>query len=183
MNDSTRTPSDRAGDSGQDLVRLLHGELGAAEAAALQRRIDQDEELRRRWQHLRTTWGALAPPPPTPTPEDLVHRVLARARREADGGSWRLAPTWAKASAGLAGAFGLTFGILLGGMAPAGPLSVEVSRDQVAALQDPAEEDVGDAFGELGGLPTLAETYLLALEDSGGLLDPADRAADQGVAR
>jgi anti-sigma factor RsiW len=130
------------------LMRLLLGELPAAEAADLARRRDREPALAARYRRLQSTWAGLTPPAATPLPLGWSGRVMVRVRELAASAgpadavnrfSWAAAPGWVRA----AGAAALVAGLALGtglGIRPGGL----------------------DEYGEHAGLPgepALAESY------------------------
>ncbi len=135
----------------RDLLRQLRGELPAAEAAALDRRLEKDAELRAERDRLASAWTALDGAPAGPVPPGFSARVMARARAERGGDwSWGALPGWAR----LAAAAALVVGIAAGASAVAGAAPGHGSEAAQWSLEDEA----------------LAESYLTALENDA---DPA----------
>ncbi len=113
-------------DLDRDLLRLLSGELDPERASRLERAIDADAALRRRWEEWRGLWRGLELPAPEPT--DLlpaIRRRLAEDRAVAGVGAavgsgvgagelWRGAPAWGRALAAAALAVGVGLGVWLG---------------------------------------------------------------------
>ncbi len=139
----------------RQLMRLLHGELPAAEARELSARLAADPELARAYQRLAATWNGLELPPPAPVPWGFAAQVKGRAvaqRRPAVGlPAWRLAPAWARAAAVVALAAGLAAGLGLGQLADSeagGELAafddVGLAEAYVAVLEGDAELPPGD---------------------------------------
>lgn len=95
-----------------ELVRLIHGELDEDRARELQRRVDNDGELRAAYDRLQATWQALELPPTEPAPAGFAARVTAAAF-EVDAG---LVPPWFRDTllGRAATAAALSGGILIG---------------------------------------------------------------------
>ncbi|MDX1643852.1 MAG: hypothetical protein R3244_05780 [Thermoanaerobaculia bacterium] len=121
-----RGTNDMDHDLDRDLLRLLSGELEPERASRLERAIDADPALRRRWEEWRDVWRGLELPPPEPV--DLLPAIrrrlaqpgtqrgaAAEARTDAGPGEmWRVAPAWGRALAAAALAFGVGLGVWLG---------------------------------------------------------------------
>ncbi len=143
----------------QELIRLLHGELGAEEARELRERIGSDPELALAWQRLERTWSALEPPPAAPPPIGFSGRIMANVRAHARsqgiaggaGLSWRSAPRWVRTAAAAALLAGAAAGIGVG---------------VAASGADP--ETAADAAASSLGSPefNLAESYWGGVEDA-----------------
>ncbi|HEY2739050.1 MAG TPA: hypothetical protein VGK45_11655 [Thermoanaerobaculia bacterium] len=133
-----------------ELMRLLHGELPAGQAAALRARMEREPELAAAWARLESAWTDLELPPAAPAPPAFAQRVLAQARRQ-PGLSWSAAPRWARATAAAALAAGLALGLGAGKLAG----GARSSQDTDSAL----------AVSAAGGGPSLAETYWDSLAD------------------
>jgi anti-sigma factor RsiW len=130
----------------RDLLRQLRGELPAAEAAALDRRLEMDAELRAERDRLASAWAALDGAPTGAVPPGFSERVMARARAERGGDwSWAALPGWAR----LAAAAALVVGIAAG----AGAVAVAAPGRSSEAGQWNLEDEA------------LAESYLTALEN------------------
>jgi anti-sigma factor RsiW len=148
----------------QELIRLLHGELGPEEARELRERIGRDSELAVAWQRLERTWSALEPPPAAAPPPGFSGRVMAHVRSQgiagAAGLSWRSAPRWVRTAAAAALLAGAAAGIGVG---------------VVASGSDP--ETSADAAASSLGSPefNLAESYW------GGVEDATARPGDAGT--
>ncbi len=132
-----------------ELMRLLHGELPAAQAAALRARIAREPELAAAWARLESAWSGLELPSAAPAPPAFAQRVLAQARRQ-PGLSWSAAPRWARATAAAALAAGLALGLGAG---------------KLAGTRSPQDTDSALAVSAAGGGPSLAETYWDSLAD------------------
>ena len=132
----------------RDLMRLLHGELSAADARELEARLAREPELAAARRRLERSWGGLALPAAA-APPGFAGRVMARVREEAAGPlSWSLAPRWVRATAAAALAAGIALGAGLAGWqggATAG------GDDGLAALETTLAESYADAVGDLGG--------------------------------
>jgi anti-sigma factor RsiW len=145
----------------QELIRLLHGELGPGEARELRERIGSDPELAAAWQRLERTWKGLEPPPAAAPPPGFSGRVMAHVRSQpASGLSWRSAPRWVRTAAAAALLAGAAAGIGVGA---------------VAGGSDP--ETAADAAASSLGSPefNLAESYW------GGVEDATARPGDSGA--
>jgi anti-sigma factor RsiW len=141
--------------SDQELIRLLHGELGAEEARELRQRIGGDPELAAAWQRREQTWKGLEPPPAAPPPPGFAQRVMAHARSHGPNGaaglSWRSAPRWVRTTAAAA---------LLAGAAAGIGVGVVASGADPAAAADPAASSLGSPEFNL------AESYWGGVEDA-----------------
>jgi len=144
-----------------ELMRLLHGELPAGQAAALRARMEREPELAAAWARLENAWSGLELPPAAPAPPAFAQRVLAQARRQ-PGLSWSAAPRWARATAAAALVAGLALGLGAGKLAG----GARSSQDTDSAL----------AISAVGGSPSLAETYWDSLADLGDPGTPDDGA-------
>jgi anti-sigma factor RsiW len=126
----------------QQLMRLLHGELGDGEAAQLRRRIETEPDLARRFGALEALWSGLELPPVASAGAGLRRQVEARLEGEVAGDSgWQLSPAWSRLAAAAALATGIGLGMVVAGG------SVSVADE---ALFDQVE-------------PSLAESYWLAM--------------------
>ncbi len=133
----------------RQLLRLLHDELGGAEAAELRQRLRMDVELRLRWQELEGTWQGLELAPLSPLPGHWRQQVVVAARRGETSWSWAAAPRWARAAATVA----LLAGVLLGNVVVGPGFSVGGGA---------ADNDAGydaDLLSQLLDAPGLAESY------------------------
>ena len=129
-----------------ELMRLLHGELDEDAARRLRERIVASPELQRSYEALERQWLGLQLPEPANVPPGFATRVLARAKEGVNVG-W--APAWWS-------------GTLIGRLAS---IAVLVGGIASGALLVPGNgtEDWSDyATTE----PSLAETYLIAMQDS-----------------
>jgi len=148
----------------RQLLRLLLGELPAAAARDLERRLAADAALRARYERLAATWEALEPPPVTPLPDGFRDGVTAAARRLAGGElSWSRAPAWARGGAAVALAAGLVLGVGFG----------RVTGPRTELLTIDAELDASLAAELAAAPPTLAEAYWLELDEDGEPGEPA----------
>ena len=146
------------------LMRLLHGELPPDEARRLERRLEQDAELRAAYDRLAETWAGLELPEPGEAPAGFAAGVMGAARKVRGGElSWSLAPLWARAGSTAALLAGLLLGATFGG---------DFAQPAPEAVVEYADADA-DAIADAVPL-SLAEAYWLALEESGGLLEDAD---------
>ncbi len=150
------------------LMRLLHGELPAAEARRLEAELERDAQLRSAYRRLAETWEGLELPV-SEVPAGFSARVTAAARRlrqaELRGGelSWSLAPAWARTGAAAALAAGLLLGAAFGGGFGTPGTEAPAGAGGEAVL-------VADADVDADALPlSLAEVYWLALEEGDGL--------------
>ena len=128
-----------------DLMRLVHDELPPDVAQQLRQRIAADPELGRELDMLERQWRGLEQPDPPSAPPGFSTRVLARAQ---DSNGIGLAPAWwshtlaGKAATAVLLAGGIAFGVV---------------------LASPSEAE--DWGGYLEAEPTLAESYLLIMEE------------------
>jgi len=139
----------------RQLLRLLHGELGAAEAAELRQRLRTDAELRLRWQELESTWQELELAPLSPLPAGWRQQVVVAARRSEASWNWAAAPLWVRAAATVA----LLAGVLLGNVV-AGP-AVWVGGGAV----DNDPDNDAELLRQLLDSPGLAESYWQVLAE------------------
>lgn len=137
----------------RQLMRRIHGELSAAEAAELERRIAGDPELEALERRYRALWAELELPPPAALPADFAAGVAAEARRRAGELRLATAPGWVRAGAAAALVGGMLLGALLGG---GFAVSEPVAEQETAYYDAPL---------------SLAESYWLTLEESSGDLD------------
>jgi anti-sigma factor RsiW len=135
-----------------DLMRLLHGELPAGEAAALRSRLEREPELDAAWRRLKAVWEGMAAPATAPVPVGFTGRVMAQVRAARRTGapaagtlSWAAAPNWLRAACAAALVAGLLIGAGLG------------------AHGTPAEER-----SALSGEPGLSESYWVMVDDTAG---------------
>ena len=132
----------------QELIRLLHGELGPGEARELRERIGSDPELAAAWQRLERTWNGLEPPPAAPPPPGFTGRVMAHVRSQgiagASGLSWRSAPRWVRTAAAAALLAGAAAGIGVG--AVAGGADPETSADAAASSLGSPEFNLAESY-------------------------------------
>ncbi len=137
------------------LMRLLHGELPAAEVRRLEQELERDGELRSTYERLAAAWNGLELPA-SEVPAGFSASVMAAARELPAGElSWSLAPAWARAGAAAA----LAAGLLLGAAFGAG-FGAPVAGSETELL--------ADADVDADALPlSLAEVYWLSLEESG----------------
>ncbi len=140
----------------RQLMRLLHGELEADEARALERRLERDPETAALYRRYAETWETLEAPSPSPLPAGFSTRVMAAARETTGELRWSSAPVWARASAAAALAAGVILGAAIGGSS-----AVASDDPEVYAFAEPL---------------SLAETYWLALDD--GDVQPVDGGGD-----
>jgi anti-sigma factor RsiW len=141
-----------------DLMRLLHGELGPDEARELRGRIRREPELAETWRRLERTWRDLEPPTPSAVPPGFTRRVMAHVRSQEKPGSlsWSAAPGWVRAAATAALVAGAALGIGVGRSLPASEASPTTASASVA-VSNLAEED-----------DSLAGSYWSVVEDATG---------------
>jgi anti-sigma factor RsiW len=154
------------------LLRLLHGELPAIEAARLRARLAAEPELAAAHARLAAVWRAAEPPPVAPPPPGFSGRVMARVRAAAREPRWSEAPLWVRAAAAAAALAGVLAGAGLGARLPAPPPAP--SREPAVAAAAGFDEDQLAALGLDGGL---AGGYWEAL----GVIDPVAPAADEAL--
>ncbi len=153
------------------LLRLLHGELPAAEAARLSARLAAEPELVEAHARLAAAWRAAEPPPAEPPPPGFSGRVMARVRAAAGEPRWSEAPAWVRAAAAAAALAGVLAGAGLGARLPVPPPAPSGEPAPVAgAAATGFDEDQLAALGLDGGL---AGGYWEAL----GVIEPLDPAA------
>ena len=100
----------------KQLLRLLAGELSAADARQWRQRLEDDGELQCAFASLRDTWAALEPPTLPAVHPSFTSRVVRRAvdRPVVDvSAPGPLSPAWARATAALALAVGILVGVVL----------------------------------------------------------------------
>ncbi len=131
-----------------ELMRLLHDELPDSVARDLRDRLQREPELQRQFETLEQQWRGLELPDPEPAPPGFARRVSVRARERADQG---LAPVWWSHT--LPGR--VTTAVLLAGGIAFG-----------AILASPNEAEDWSEY--LDSEPSMAESYLLAMEQSEG---------------
>jgi len=147
----------------RQLMRLLHGELPAAEARALAGRLGREPELAAALERLRATWEGLELPPPVPAPPGFATRVGARLRevrqREVRPGLGT-APRWVQAMAALALMAGVVAGVGIGraGLAEGGG-AFAAAGSRPRGMEITAEESWS------ADISSLAETYWTAMAD------------------
>lgn len=152
----------------RQLMRRVHGELGAESARELDRRLAADAELGSRHRRLAALWQSLELPPPAAVPEGFRARVVAVCRgpsaRSASGElRWSLAPAWARVGSVAALVAGLLLGASLGGVATGSPVAADLVGDlEAATFVQPL---------------SLAESYWLGFESSD---DPSAAAGEEG---
>ncbi len=144
------------------LMRLLHGELPAAEARRFERELESSAELRSAHRHLAETWEGLELPA-SEVPAGFSASVMASARRlRGSELSWSQAPAWARFSAAAALAAGVLLGTVFGG---------GLGAPGVPAGSGGGTVLLADADVDADALPlSLAEVYWLSVEESGGLV-------------
>ncbi len=123
-----------------ELMRLLHGELPSARAAALRERMKGSPELAAEYERLERTWAALELPPPQGVPPGFAGRVMARvaaSREPARPGalSWRAAPGWVRAAAAGCLIAGAALGAAAGGRWTGGGAAKASPAPETALLQ------------------------------------------------
>lgn len=139
-----------------DLMRLLHGELGPDEARELRGRIRREPELAEAWRQLERTWRDLEPPPASPVPPGFTGRVMAHVRSQEKPGSlsWSAAPGWVRAAATAALVAGAALGIGVGRSLPASEASLAATSASVSVSSLTEEDD------------SLAGSYWSVVEDA-----------------
>jgi ferric-dicitrate binding protein FerR (iron transport regulator) len=136
----------------RQLMRLLHGELPEEEAASWRSRLASDSELAAAFRRMEAVWSGLALPETPPASREFAGVFWGRlreARSESMLEAWRRAPAWNRALAAAVLAAGIGLGAFAGD-----------------AGTTPTIEEALLEESEL----TLAETYWLALTDSGARL-------------
>jgi anti-sigma factor RsiW len=138
-------------DRDRQLLRLLHGELPAGQAAGLRQELARDPALRRRLERLTAVWQGLEPPPAGSPPLGFAARVRAQLPA-ATPVTWRRAPAWARAAAAGALAAGLAVGVGLASWRPPPEEPLSLLAEDVALADDYwwllGEEGAG---GDAGG--------------------------------
>lgn len=152
----------------RELLRLLHGELPSAEAAALRRRMAEEPELAVEYGRLERSWEALELPPLSGAPPGFSRRVGARAAALPRPGSlsWGAAPAWVRAAAAaclIAGAAaGAGLGVRWSERHPA-----ESAADLFGAAEAEAGESLAESYwGEVAG-STLADADASPTDEGG----------------
>ena len=173
----TQHPATGPSKAGQDdrlLLRAVTHQLEPAEQDRLDRRLESDAELRRRFAELRETWSGLDSPTPAIPGGSVEREVMARLRSETGRASYGrrwTGPGWVSLRAAATMALGLAAGLLLG-PAPGDGIHDHPNADLAhqspsATALDPGVED--EASPWFDG-PSLAEAYWRVLEESGGRL-------------
>jgi anti-sigma factor RsiW len=101
----------------RQLMRLLHGELPAEEAARWRQRLESESGLAAHYADLERQWSGLDLPDPAPAGPELlaaVRRRLSSDEYPSLADMWRLAPAWNRALAAVALAAGIAVGVLAG---------------------------------------------------------------------
>lgn len=129
-----------------DLMRLLLGELSAADAERLWERMASQPGLRQVYEQLERQWQSLELQEPQPAPPGYSTRVVTRAKEQAKEG---LAPAWWVTT--LAGK-AATVVVLAGGIAVGAVLAA------AGETEDWSEFAVTE--------PSMAESYLVAVDES-----------------
>ncbi len=126
-----------------DLMRLLAGELPAAEARELRARMWRDSELAAEYERLERTWSGLELPPAAPVPPGFAGRIMARVRSEKAAGSlsWAAAPGWVRATAAASLVAGALLGIGVGRSWPAAEPAL-TPEGAIAGLKVSSGEDL-----------------------------------------
>jgi anti-sigma factor RsiW len=134
-----------------ELMRLLHGELPPAEAAALRTRLDREADLAAAYRRLEHTWEALAPPLEVGVPPGFAARIMARASAVPRPGSlsWGAAPGWVRAAAAAALLAGAAVGAGVGGRVHLGShRSAAAPPDETLATYAALQPDSTDSLTE-----------------------------------
>jgi anti-sigma factor RsiW len=141
-----------------DLIRLLHGDLGPDEARELRGRILREPELAEAWSRLERTWRDLEPLAPSTVPPGFTGRVMAHVRSQETPGSlsWSAAPGWVRAAATAALVAGAALGIGVGRSLPASEASPVTASVSMSNLAEAEEDD------------SLAGSYWSVVEDATG---------------
>ncbi|HEX3556218.1 MAG TPA: hypothetical protein VIA62_23615 [Thermoanaerobaculia bacterium] len=125
-----------------DLIRLLTGDLPAAEARELRARMWREPELAAAYQRLERTWSGLELPPAAPVPPGFTGRIMARVRSEKAGSlSWASAPGWVRATAAASLVAGALLGIGVGRSWPAAEPAL-TPEGAIAGLKVSSGEDL-----------------------------------------
>jgi len=153
-----------------ELMRLLHGELPPADAAALRERMQGSPELAAAYERLERTWGALDLPPSPGVPPGFAGRVMARvaATREtaASGAlSWGAAPRWVRAAAAACLVAGAALGAGVGARWSAGRSAAGGSGQDAALVQIFDNSGGAEGAGEIEP-ESLSESYWGEVADS-----------------
>jgi anti-sigma factor RsiW len=140
-------------------MRLLAGELPAAEARELRARLFKEPELAAAFDRLARTWNGLEPPSASPVPPGFAGRIMTHVRsRPAPGSlSWSAAPRWVRAAAAAALLAGAAVGLGVGRSWPEPGTSFAAASSQ--SLE--AEEDL-----------SLAGSYWEVVEDATAAANP-----------
>jgi anti-sigma factor RsiW len=148
-------------DERRQLLRLVHGELTPAAAAALRQRIAQEPPLAVAYHELEATWAGLALPPVAAVPPGFAQRTKARVLERATE-SPLAPPRWATApgSVRAVAAAALVAGVLLG-------VGVGIQASDVLYPPVTATAPVDDLAREVAAdlaTSSLAEQYWQLLE-------------------
>lgn len=145
---TTPTESDR-----RALLRLLHGELPAAEAERLRARLAAEPRLAAAHARLSAVWRAAEPPPASPPPPGFSGRVMAGVRAAAGEPRWSEAPSWVRAAFAGAALAGVLAGVGLGiRLPPLAPPSGERPAATATAGTEGLEDEQLAALGLDDGL-------------------------------
>lgn len=151
----------------RQLMRWLHGELTAAEVAALERRLEEEPELAARYRRLQEVWGSLELAPEAPVPAGFATRVMAEVGSSGSSPARSaLRPQWAAALA-LGIILGVGAGLTLPEPPPQGPPVEEVAGGALASLEQPWEDEPEDAWPWPEPAGSLADEYWRALDEIG----------------
>lgn len=161
-------------------LRRLLGELQPEELQELEALEAKDAAARERAARFESAWSELSPPPDGAPPE-LTLTVLAAVRAEREGGLGSVLSTsfgsrLSAAATAATAALGVALGLWLSPV-----LDPAVAPGQTAAgllaEADVAEND-GDGleplFSDLAAMPSMADAYWRALEETGGRLSGLD---------
>lgn len=144
-----------------DLIRLLAGELPAAEARELRARMFKEPELAAACR-LELAWNSLEPPSASPVPPGFTGRVMAHVRSQPKPGSlsWSAAPRWVRAVAVAALLAGGVLGLGVGRSWPEPETALASASSQAGQAGD-TDEDL-----------SLAGSYWEVIEDATAAANP-----------
>lgn len=141
--------------SERELMRLLHGELDAAAAAALRARLEREPELQAAYRRLEEAWRRLAEPPAEAVDPAFRVEVMERVRGAAAAGFPPLgvAPRLARLLAALAVAAGVALGsgLAAGVVGPVDP-AAGLQEEWPDELAGPEEPTLAESYGQALGL-------------------------------
>lgn len=134
----------------QELMRLLHGELPPAAAAALRARMAGEPELAAAYERMERSWSGLALPPARGVPPGFSGRVMARvaALPRPAALSWGGAPLWVRAAAAVCLIAGAAVGAGVGGRWSGGSEKpqTDIASELFGTVQTESPESLAESY-------------------------------------